>query len=66
MLTIVRFFSSGSHYAMNKKNQWIVGINAVVSSIENDAEHVCEVLVEAGSKNSRLLDIEEKCAAQGN
>lgn len=36
---------------MNKKNQWIVGINAVVSSIENDAEHVREVLVEADRKS---------------
>lgn len=50
---------------MNKKNQWIVGINAVVSSIENDAEHVREVLVEAASKNSRLLDIEENARRKG-
>ena len=45
---------------MSKQNQWIVGVNAVASSIENDAEHVREVLVEAGSKNPRLQEIEEK------
>ncbi|HHW4679257.1 MAG TPA: 23S rRNA (guanosine(2251)-2'-O)-methyltransferase RlmB [Xylella sp.] len=50
---------------MNKQNQWIVGINAVVSSIENDAEHVREVLVEAGSKNLRLIDIEENARRKG-
>ncbi|HHW4681247.1 MAG TPA: 23S rRNA (guanosine(2251)-2'-O)-methyltransferase RlmB, partial [Xylella taiwanensis] len=50
---------------MNKQNQWIVGINAVVSSIDNDAEHVREVLVEAGSKNPRLIDIEENARRKG-
>ncbi|AXI83651.1 23S rRNA (guanosine(2251)-2'-O)-methyltransferase RlmB [Xylella taiwanensis] len=50
---------------MNKQNQWIVGINAVVSSIENDAEHVREVLVEIGSKNQRLLDIEGNARRKG-
>jgi 23S rRNA (guanosine2251-2'-O)-methyltransferase len=36
---------------MSKNSQWIVGVNAVASSIENDAENVREVLVEAGAKN---------------
>lgn len=36
----------------------MVGVNAVASAIENDAEHVREVLVEAGSKNPRLAEIE--------
>lgn len=43
---------------MSKQNQWVVGVNAVASAIENDAEHVREVLVEAGSKNPRLAEIE--------
>ena len=38
---------------MSKQNQWIVGVNAVASSIEKDAENVREVLIEAGSKNPR-------------
>lgn len=43
---------------MSKQNQWIVGINAVASAVEHDAEHVREVLVEAGAKNPRLAEIE--------
>lgn len=50
---------------MSKQNQWIVGVNAVASSIENDAENVREVLVEAGSKNPRLTDIEENARRKG-
>ena len=40
---------------MSKQNQWIVGVNAVASAIEKDAENVREVLIEAGSKNPRLF-----------
>ena len=43
---------------MSKQNQWIVGINAVASAVEHDAEHVREVLIEAGAKNPRLAEIE--------
>ena len=43
---------------MSKQNQWIVGINAVAAAIEHDAEHVREVLVEAGAKNPRIAEIE--------
>ena len=42
---------------MSKQNQWIVGVNAVASAIENDADNVREVLVEGGSKNARLTDL---------
>ncbi|RPE77041.1 23S rRNA (guanosine(2251)-2'-O)-methyltransferase RlmB [Vulcaniibacterium tengchongense] len=38
--------------------QWIAGINAVAAAVEHDAEHVREVLIEAGSKNPRLAEIE--------
>lgn len=38
--------------------QWIAGINAVSAAIEHDAEHVREVLIEAGAKNPRLTEIE--------
>jgi 23S rRNA (guanosine2251-2'-O)-methyltransferase len=44
---------------MSKQNQWIVGVNAVASAIDNDADNVREVLVEGGSKNPRLTEIEE-------
>lgn len=40
--------------------KWIAGINAVASAIEHDAEHVREILIEAGAKNPRLVEIEER------
>ena len=40
--------------------QWIAGINAVASSLEHDAGNVHEVLIEAGAKNARLLEIESR------
>ena len=42
----------------NKQNQWIVGINAVAAAVEHDAENVREVLLEAGAKNPRIVEIE--------
>ncbi len=45
---------------MSKQAQWIVGLNAVASALEHDAEHVREVLLEAGSKNPRVTDIEQE------
>ncbi|WP_305805796.1 23S rRNA (guanosine(2251)-2'-O)-methyltransferase RlmB [Stenotrophomonas sp. YIM B06876] len=50
---------------MSKQSQWIVGLNAVASSIENDAENVREVLIEAGGKNPRLVEIEENALRKG-
>ncbi|MFO3706582.1 23S rRNA (guanosine(2251)-2'-O)-methyltransferase RlmB [Xanthomonas codiaei] len=50
---------------MSKKNQWIVGVNAVASSVENDADNVREILIEAGSKNPRLTEIEEQARRKG-
>jgi len=44
---------------MSKQGSWIAGINAVVSALEHDVEHVREVLIEAGGKNPRLTEIEE-------
>ena len=44
---------------MSKKDNWIAGINAVASALEHDIEHVREVLIEAGGKNTRLTEIEE-------
>ena len=44
----------------SKQNQWVVGVNAVASAIENDAGHVREVLVETGTRNPRLIEIEEQ------
>jgi 23S rRNA (guanosine2251-2'-O)-methyltransferase len=43
---------------MSKDTQWIAGINAVAAAIEHDAEHVREVLLEAGAKNPRIAEIE--------
>jgi 23S rRNA (guanosine2251-2'-O)-methyltransferase len=42
------------------KGSWIAGINAVASALEHDLERVHEVLLEAGAKNPRLVDIEDK------
>ncbi len=49
----------------SKQNQWIVGINAVASAVEHDADNVREVLVEAGAKNPRLGNIEEEARRRG-
>jgi 23S rRNA (guanosine2251-2'-O)-methyltransferase len=43
----------------NQSSPWIVGINAVAAAVEHDADHVREVLIEAGAKNPRLTEIEE-------
>ena len=43
---------------MSKRNQWIVGVNAVASAIENDADNVREVLVEGG-KRARISGFKE-------
>src|SRR3970282_1827523 len=40
------------------QKQGIAGINAVAAALEHDAEHVREVLIEAGAKNPRLTEIE--------
>nr|MBP9697472.1 23S rRNA (guanosine(2251)-2'-O)-methyltransferase RlmB [Thermomonas sp.] len=45
---------------MSKQAQWIVGLNAVASALEHDAEHVREVLLEAGGKNPRIVEIEQQ------
>ena len=45
---------------MSKQAQWIVGLNAVASALEHDAEHVREVLLEAGGKNPRIIEIEQQ------
>ncbi|MBV2208904.1 MAG: 23S rRNA (guanosine(2251)-2'-O)-methyltransferase RlmB [Thermomonas sp.] len=45
---------------MSKSSQWVVGLNAVASALEHDAKHVHEVLLEAGSKNPRIADIEQQ------
>ena len=48
----------GDNPPMNKQAQWIVGLNAVASALEHDAEHVREVLLEAGGRNPRIVEIE--------
>jgi len=45
---------------MNKQSQWVVGIHAVTSALTHDAAHVREVMVQAGSKNPRLTEIEQQ------
>ena len=45
---------------MSKPTQWIVGLNAVASALEHDAENVREVLLEAGGKNPRITEIEQE------
>jgi len=43
--------------AAKPSHQWIVGIHAVASSINNDPEHVRELWLQSDSKNPRLADI---------
>ena len=50
---------------MSKDSQWIAGINAVASAVEHDAGNVREVLVEAGAKNPRLVEIEGNARRMG-
>ena len=50
---------------MSKDSQWVAGINAVASAIEHDAEHVREVLLEAGAKNPRIAEIEGNARRMG-
>ena len=45
--------------------QWIAGINAVASALEHDPEHVLEVLIEAGGRNPRLTEIEQRAQQLG-
>ena len=45
---------------MSKSTQWIVGLNVVASALEHDAEHVREVLLEAGAKNPRIAELEQQ------
>ena len=49
----------------SKQNRWIVGVNAVASAVEHDAEHVREVLVDSGARNPRLVEIEEQARRRG-
>ncbi|MCI1728875.1 MAG: 23S rRNA (guanosine(2251)-2'-O)-methyltransferase RlmB [Chiayiivirga sp.] len=46
-------------------NEWVVGINAVASALENDAVNVREVLVEARARNPRLQEIADAARAAG-
>jgi len=45
--------------------QWIAGINAVAAALEHDSEHVLEVLIEAGGRNPRLTEIEQRALQLG-
>jgi 23S rRNA (guanosine2251-2'-O)-methyltransferase len=42
---------------------WIVGINPVESILSTDAERVCEVVVEQGQRNPRVLELAERAKA---
>ncbi|CAN5233818.1 23S rRNA (guanosine(2251)-2'-O)-methyltransferase RlmB [soil metagenome] len=44
---------------MAGKGTWIAGINAVGAALEHDIDNVREVLLEAGGRNPRLVEIEE-------
>jgi 23S rRNA (guanosine2251-2'-O)-methyltransferase len=50
---------------MSKDSQWIAGINAVASAIEHDPGNVREVLLEAGGKNPRIVEIEGNARRMG-
>jgi 23S rRNA (guanosine2251-2'-O)-methyltransferase len=51
--------------ARKPATQWIAGINAVSAAIEHDAGNVREVLLEAGSRNPRITEIEAGARRQG-
>jgi len=55
----------GHNSRMSKDSQWIAGINAVASAIEHDAGNVREVLLEAGAKNPRIVEIEGNARRMG-
>jgi 23S rRNA (guanosine2251-2'-O)-methyltransferase len=42
---------------------WIVGINPVESILSTDAERVCELVVEQGQRNPRVLELAERAKA---
>jgi 23S rRNA (guanosine2251-2'-O)-methyltransferase len=42
---------------------WIVGINPVESILGSDAERVCELVVEQGQRNPRVLELAERAKA---
>ncbi len=50
---------------VSSTSRWVAGINAVASALEHDAEHVREVLIEAGAKNPRLSEIENEALDLG-
>ena len=50
---------------MNKAAQWIVGLNAVASAVEHDADNVREILLEAGGKNPRIAELEQQARRMG-
>src|SRR6478735_12762406 len=50
---------------MSKDSQWVAGINAVAAALEHDAENVREVLLEAGAKNPRIVEIEGNARRMG-
>ena len=50
---------------MSNDSQWIAGINAVASALEHDAENVREVLLEAGARNPRIVEIEGNARRKG-
>ncbi len=50
---------------MNKSAQWIVGLNAVASAVEHDADNVREILLEAGGKNPRITELEQQARRVG-
>lgn len=50
---------------MSKASPWIHGIHAVAAAIQHDPAHVREVLVEAGSRNLRLHELEQQAREAG-
>ena len=50
---------------MSRDAQWVAGINAVASALQHDAGHVREVLLEAGSRNPRIAELEGEARRHG-
>ena len=50
---------------MADNHRWIAGINAVADVLEHDAISVLEMMVEAGSRNPRLAELDQRARSEG-
>lgn len=51
--------------AAKENAPWIAGINAVAAALENDPEHVREIMFEARARNPRLAELADQARIHG-